>query len=134
MPFKLEQVRRDLIANAKSSELWDLVDVYGKQLDIKLNEAMAQGVLISEKDPSKFVASLISSMDRNLPIILGNHHWGESEWELFYQLFSPAVIFGSQKSTDLTRPVFKEKDQGSILIPTGGTSSDTLRFAIHLWQ
>ena len=134
MSFKLEQVRRDLIANAKPLELWDLVDIYGKQLDIKPSEAMAQGVMISEKDPLKFVASLIASMDRNLPIILGNYQWGESEWETFYQLFSPAVIFGSQKSTDVIRPVFKEKDQGSILIPTGGTSSDTLRFAIHRWE
>ncbi|CAI8269723.1 MAG: 2-succinylbenzoate--CoA ligase [Puniceicoccaceae bacterium MED-G32] len=134
MSFKLEQIRRDLIANAKSSELWDLVDVYGKQLDIKLNEAMAQGVLIAEKDPLKFVASLITSMDRNVPIILGNHQWGESEWVLFDQLFSPAVICGLQKSTDGNQPVFKEKDQGSILIPTGGTSSDALRFAIHRWE
>ena len=105
MSFKLEQIRRDLIANAKSSELWDLVDVYGKQLDIKLNEAMAQGVLIAEKDPLKFVASLITSMDRNVPIILGNHQWGESEWVLFDQLFSPAEIFGLQKSTDGNQPV-----------------------------
>ena len=57
MSFKLEQIRRDLIANAKSSELWDLVDVYGKQLDIKLNEAMAQGRQVHSQSGSELFAS-----------------------------------------------------------------------------
>lgn len=134
MSFKFEQVRKDLIANQKSSEFWDLVDECGQRLDGKLSESMSQGVLISEKDPLKFVSAFIAAMDRKVPIILGNHQWGDSEWALFEQEFSPAVTFGLREIGKGDQWVFKEKDQGSILIPTGGTSSDALRFAIHRWE
>lgn len=134
MSFKLEQVRRDFIADQKSSEFWDLVDSCVARLDTKRIESMSQGVLVAEKDPLKFVAALIAAMDQKAPIILGNHQWGDSEWALFEQEFSPAVTFGLREISEGNQSVFKEKDQGSILIPTGGTSSDALRFAIHRWE
>lgn len=134
MSFKLEHIRRDLIANEKSSDFWDLVDSCLEKLDLKLIEAKSQGVLIAEQDPLKFVASFIAAMDRKVPIILGNHRWGDSEWASFNREFSPAVTFGLRGVAKRNRPVFKEKDQGSILIPTGGTSGDSLRFAIHRWE
>ena len=134
MSFKLEQIRRDLIANEKSSDFWDLVDSCLEKLDLKLIEAKSHGVLITEQDPLKFVASFIAAMDRKVPIILGNNRWGDSEWASFNREFSPAVTFGLREVAKENRAVFKEKDQGSILIPTGGTSTDGLRFAIHRWE
>ena len=59
---------------------------------------------------------------------------GDSEWASFNREFSPAVTFGLREVAKENRAVFKEKDQGSILIPTGGTSTDGLRFAIHRWE
>jgi len=50
MSFKLEQIRRDLIANEKSSGFWDLVDSSLEKLDLKLSEAKSQGVLIAEQN------------------------------------------------------------------------------------
>lgn len=134
MSFKLEQVRRDLIANVKSEVFWDLVHVCGEKIDAKQKEAMSRGVLIAEKDPLEFVASLMAAMHRKVPIILGNHQWGHSEWTLLYQEFSPAVSFGIEPRVVESRPVFRKKDQAIILIPTGGTSSDALRFTIHRWE
>ena len=134
MSFKLEQIRRDLIANEKSLDFWDLVDSCLEKLDLKLIEAKSHGVLITEQDPLKFVASFIAAMGRKVPIILGNHRWGDSEWASFNREFSPAVTFGLREVAKENRAVFKEKDQGSILIPTGGTSTDGLRFAIHRWE
>ena len=134
MSFKLEQVRRDLIANVKPEIFWDLVRVCGDKIDTKLEEVMSQGVLIMEKDPQKFVASLIAAMDRNVPIIIGNHQWGFAERTSFQQQFSPAVIFGTGEIFEGDQSVFKKEDQGSILIPTGGTSQNALRFAIHRWE
>lgn len=134
MSFKLEQIRRDLIANEKSLDFWDLVDSCLEKLDLKLIEAKSHGVLITEQDPLKFVASFIAAMDRKVPIILGNHRWGDSEWASFNREFSPAVTFGLREVAKENRAVFKEKGQGSILIPTGGTSTDGLRFAIHRWE
>ena len=134
MSFKLEQIRRDLIANEKSSDFWDLVDSCLEKLDLKLIEAKSHGVLITEQDPLKFVASFIAAMGRKVPIILGNHRWGDSEWASFNREFSPAVTFGLREVAKENRAVFKGKDQGSILIPTGGTSTDGLRFAIHRWE
>lgn len=134
MSFKLVQVRRDLIANKKASDFWSLVDACEKKLDAKLSEAMSQGVLIAGKDSLEFVASLLVALDRKVPIILGNHQWGDSEWASFDREFSPAVTFGLPKISQASRPVFQERDQGSILIPTGGTSNHALRFAIHRWE
>lgn len=134
MSFKLEQVRKDLIANVKSSEFWDLVDVYGQKLDASFSTAKTQGVLIAEKEPLKFVAALFATLDRKFPIMLGNYQWGDLEWALFEQEFSPAVIFGLGKISEINESTFREKDQGSILIPTGGTSGNSLRFAIHHWE
>ena len=90
-----------------------------EKLDLKIIEAKSQGVLIAEQDPLKFVASFIAAMDRKVPIILGNHRWGDSEWASFNREFSPAVTF-VREVAKVNRPVFKEKDQGSILIPTVG--------------
>ena len=134
MSFKLEQVRRDLIANVKPEIFWNLVRVCGDKIDTKLEEVMSQGVLIMEKDPQKFVASLIAAMDRNVPIIIGNHQWGFAERKSFQQQFSPAVIFGTGEIFEGDQSVFKKEDQGSISIPTGGTSQNALRFAIHRWE
>ena len=134
MSFKPEQIRRDLIVNERSSEFWDLVHSCLEKLDLKLIEAKSQGVLIAEQDPLKFVASFIAAMDRKVPIILGNYRWGDSEWASFNREFSPAVIFGLREFAKENRPVFKEKDQENILIPTGGTSNDGFRYAIHCWE
>ena len=134
MSFKLEQVQRDLIVTVKSQTFWDLVSSCGDKIDAKLGDAMSQGVLIIEKDPLRFVASLLAAMDRNVPVIIGNYHWGYTEWASFHRQFSPAIIFGAGEVSKENQSVFQEKDQGIILIPTGGTSQNALRFAIHRWE
>lgn len=118
-----------------SADFWQRVEAYRQMIDSNLERAMERGVLIAEPEPPHFLAAALAGLDRAVPLILGNPHWGEVEWQSFSEQFSPALVFGLEgRNLSGTAPVcFDASDRGLIAIPTGGSSGGSLRFARHRW-
>ena len=121
--------------SSSSANFWRWVEDYRQMIDADLERAMERGVLIAEPEPQYFLAAALASLDRAVPIILGNPLWGEVEWQSFSEQFSPALVFGLEGRNFPERSVspFNASDRGLIAIPTGGSRGGSLRFALHYW-
>lgn len=122
--------------SSASVSFWKSVEDYGEMIDSNLESVMQRGVLIAEIEPQYFLAAALASLDRAVPIILGNPFWGAVEWQSFSEQFAPALVFGLEgRNLSNTNPVhFEASDRGLIVIPTGGSSGGSLRFARHRWE
>lgn len=136
MEFESKAEGANVSSSASASVFfWQWVEDYGQIIDSNLERAMERGVLVAEPEPQYFLAAALASLDRAVPLILGNPLWGEVEWQSFSGQFSPALAFGIEGRNFLdTEPVqFDAQDRGLVLIPTGGSSGGSLRFARHRW-
>ncbi len=71
--------------------------------------------VIATKDPNEFITDLLAGIITGIPIFLASPDWRTAEW---------------QQLQAITTTVDRERHQGQIMIPTGGTSGQ-LKFAIH---
>ena len=105
-------------------------------------------VLISESNPTEFLASFIAAVGASCQVFLCNPKWGKLEWEQVLKLVEPDVILGNilnhkligeclEKISKLPRDKPCKKtlttEENLIMIPTGG-SSGKIKFAIHTWE
>lgn len=95
-------------------------------------------IILSERDPVKFLASFIAATAANCSVFLCNPDWVESEWQQVFDLVRPDLILGEQISsnkllTASSDPSLIRHHSSLILIPTGG-SSGKIKFAIHTWE
>lgn len=105
-------------------------------------------VLISESNPTEFLASFIAAVGASCQVFLCNPKWGQLEWEQVLKLVEPDVILGNilnhkfigeclEKISKLPRDKPCKKtlttEENLIMIPTGG-SSGKIKFAIHTWE
>jgi O-succinylbenzoic acid--CoA ligase len=134
MHFKITDIREDFIVGYSKESL----QADRGRIERELSEAGAvlyeRGVLITEREPARFTLTFLLCLEKAIPIILGNPDWSLVEWASFKQQFNPALVFGDHfdgMCSDVG--YFTNTDRGVVLIPTGGTSSQQLKFTRHQW-
>ena len=73
--------------SSSSANFWRWVEDYRQMIDADLERAMERGVLIAEPEPQYFLAAALASLDRAVPIILGNPLWEKWSGSLFPSSF-----------------------------------------------
>ncbi|MEH2259152.1 2-succinylbenzoate--CoA ligase [Nostoc sp.] len=111
-----------------------------QELYLELTQLSACGtppkIILTEREPLRFLASFIAVCAANCPVFLCNPDWGTQEWQQVFDLVQPDIILGmgngawelgiGNNNTQCPIP-------NSIMIPTGG-SSGQIKFAIHTWE
>lgn len=107
---------------------------FAERLDARKRELSAintaGGVLLAEADPIEFTVIFFAAIELKVPVILANPNWGEGEWKQLAQLVAPVRSFGVDFKGELPG---EDLAEGSILIPTGGTTGG-VKLAIHDWD
>ena len=136
MSFSLDKLRSDFLVGSGTDILQGHVAAYLAQIDAVGDPSSKAGVLVAEADPVLYVAAFLAALERKVPVILGNAHWGETEWASFDRQFSPILAFGRALNPKQvpTPTAFSDADSDLILIPTGGSSAEALKFAKHQWS
>jgi len=116
-------------------------------------EELPPKIILSEREPMRFIAGLLAACAAGYPVFLCNPNWVETEWKQVFELVQPDIIWGmSNGELEKTRKLSiqnhghllneanphtalssKSQIQNSIMIPTGG-SSGKIKFAIHTWE
>jgi o-succinylbenzoate---CoA ligase len=117
-----------------------------QELYLELTQLSACGtppkIILSEREPLRFLAIFIAACAANCPVFLCNPDWGTQEWQQVFDLIKPDIIFGVGKrawgigiSNNYQCPVPNAPCPmpNWIMIPTGG-SSGQIKFAIHTWE
>jgi o-succinylbenzoate---CoA ligase len=100
-----------------------------------------QKILLTEREPVRFLAGFLAACAANCPVFLCNPDWGKQEWQEVFNLVQPNLILGDSDSGGWNRIVYVPLPMYSsqlpipntIMIPTGG-SSGKIKFAIHTWD
>lgn len=89
-------------------------------------------VFLAERDAIAFLAGVLATQIRGVPLVLGNPQWRRREWQQVQDLLNGNLIWG-QVPLHLSSKAKTQPPAGTILIPTGGTSG-RIRFAVHTWE
>ena len=89
-------------------------------------------IILSERNPVKFLASFIAATAANCTVFLCNPDWVKSEWQQVFDLVQPDLIWGEIPINPHSQAGAWERGN-YILIPTGG-SSGKIKFTIHTWS
>ncbi len=90
-------------------------------------------ILLVDEDPAVFMGGFLAGVVLEKAVVVGNHAWGDSEWEQVGAVLQPDLVWGktplwgggvAEDGLDLS---------GKIMIPTGG-SGGRVRFAYHDWD
>lgn len=146
MEFDLNKINREWIAGISGEVLLARVTLRRQQLQQCPAAALAQGVLITEKNPLEFATLFFAAASLQIPIILANPNWGQQEWRELGSLVAPTSVFGKgftcEDCDDCDAHIIDQQEHaskvnhppaGSILIPTGG-STGGVKLAIHTWD
>jgi O-succinylbenzoic acid--CoA ligase len=146
MEFDLNKIKREWIAGISGEALLARVSLRRQQLQQCPASALAQGVLITEKNPLEFATLFFAAASLQIPIILANPNWGQQEWQELGNLVAPTSVFGKgftcEDRDDCDAHIIDQQEHtskvnhppaGSILIPTGG-STGGVKLAIHTWD
>ncbi len=93
---------------------------------IEFNSSDPNFMIISTHDLMEFVANLMAGLRLGIPIFLSNPDWGEVE-RLQVEHLTDCL------QDHHTQAIDRQQYQGSIMIPTGG-SSGQIKFAMHTWD
>ncbi|MEH2114258.1 2-succinylbenzoate--CoA ligase [Nostoc sp.] len=111
-----------------------------QKLYLELTQLSACGtppkIILSEREPLRFLASFIAACAANCPVFLCNPDWGTQEWQQVFDLVQPDIIWGELLHTPtplLPHSPLPTPHSPLIMIPTGG-SSGQIKFAIHTWE
>ncbi len=125
----------DWLTTDQPHDFLSLVQNYYQELVPFVNQKLIPRVLIIDSDPIRFLAKFLATTAAELPVFLGNHQWGDREWQQVGKLVQPNFIWKEQLllANELIIELIPEAQSGWIMIPTGG-SSGQVKFAIHTWQ
>lgn len=103
-------------------------------------------IILSERNPVRFLAGFIAAASAGCPVFLCNPDWVQAEWQQVFDLVQPDIISSSESGEQVSRgdaenfshsslktQNSKLPDSSLIMIPTGG-SSGKIKFAIHTWE
>ncbi|MEO1388723.1 MAG: AMP-binding protein [Cyanobacteria bacterium J06634_6] len=93
-------------------------------------------LLLTETDPTKFLAGFWAAVLEDWNIALANPNWGQQEWQSVHQLIHPQAVWGTappfpHSSSQLPSP--PKQTSPAVLVPTGGTAGH-IKFAQHTWH
>jgi O-succinylbenzoic acid--CoA ligase len=108
------------------------------ELTHSLHQGMPPKIIISERNPVRFMAGFLAACAAGCPVFLCNPSWVKQEWQQVFELVQPDLIlgygdWGSAVSAFYPSPDYPILKPQWIMIPTGG-SSGQIRFAIHTWE
>ncbi|MBD2257233.1 2-succinylbenzoate--CoA ligase [Pseudanabaena sp. FACHB-2040] len=121
----------DWLVGIDSQVFWQRVEVQIEQC----REQASPVVLITERDPLKFLSTFWAAWAADCPIYLGSPDWGEREWQQVWAQGKPDTIWGDLPPNCLppqTAPLLA-LERGRVGIPTGG-SGGQIKFAVHSWE
>ena len=104
-----------------------------KELEkLKSKTSNIPGILIVEKEPENFIASLLAGILTKVNLFLGNPNWQKQEWQQVFEIIDPDLIFGQVdfKAINNQATTKLKLSDAIIAIPTGGTSGK-IKFAVH---
>ncbi|HIK27570.1 MAG: 2-succinylbenzoate--CoA ligase [Oscillatoriaceae bacterium SKW80] len=123
--------------NALASQLYE--QLYEK-INPLFNPKNPPKILLAEKEPLRFLASLVAATAAGCSVFCCNPNWVKQEWQKVFDLVQPDLILGDLSNlSNLTNVEVKFYNKPltelrpSIMIPTGG-SSGKIRFAVHTWE
>lgn len=93
-------------------------------------------LLLNVQSSYQFLAGFLAGIGKHCQIILANSQWKTQEWKQVLQQFQPnVVITESDLEIVSSSPLssLKTEAEGTIMIPTGG-SSGNIRFVKHNWE
>lgn len=132
-----------LQSRALEEDNWQELNALASQLYEKINPIVnpkkPPKILLAEKEPLRFLASLVAFTAAGCNVFCCHYNWGKQEWQKVFELVKPDLILGN-----LSNQLFTAGGEDyynyplteltpSIMIPTGG-SSGKIRFAIHNWE
>ncbi len=137
----------DWLTTDQPHDFLSLAQSYYQELTPFVNQKLIPKILIADPDPIRFLAKFLAVTAAELPVFLGNHQWGDREWQQVEELVQPNIIWQEELLLankliprlildlipDSIPNQIPEAQSGWIMIPTGG-SSGQVKFAIHTWQ
>jgi o-succinylbenzoate---CoA ligase len=123
-----------------------------------------QKILLTEREPVRFLAGFLAACAANCPVFLCNPDWGKQEWQEVFNLVQPNLILGDTRSQalpgnayrdalhhsqqitclldkrqSLCKPSQPESGNEELQIKNWimiptGGSSGKIKFAIHTWD
>ncbi|MGJ8637915.1 MAG: AMP-binding protein [Opitutaceae bacterium] len=130
--FDIEALKRDWIEGISGEAFYTQVQVARELIERLPVADQGRGVLIAETNPIEFAVALFAAVSLRVPVVLANPRWGRIEWDAFQSLVNPALSFGDC-AFEPKKLYFDSLQQGSILIPTGGTTGG-VKLAKHTWS
>ncbi|AFZ43634.1 AMP-dependent synthetase and ligase [Halothece sp. PCC 7418] len=110
----------------------DFKRLANRTLDIYSQVPQGSTVLVKTSHSEQFLANFLAALAKNCTIYLGNSQWQAQEWNQVLELVKPDLII--QETGLEFRSSFRDrKRQGTIMIPTGGSSGE-IRFVEHTWE
>lgn len=116
-----------------------LAHSYYQELTPFIEQGITPKILLNDPEPIQFLAKFLATTAADLPVFLGNHQWGNQEWQQVKRLVQPNFIWEDELSptnnliSDLIPDLVPKPQTSRIMIPTGG-SSGKVKFAMHTWQ
>ena len=125
----------DWLTTDQPHDFLSLTQNYYQQLAPFVDQKLIPKILIADPDPIRFLAKFLAVTAAELPVFLGNHQWGDQEWQQVEELIQPNLIWKEELllANKLIPELIPEIKSNWIMIPTGG-SSGKVKFAIHTWQ
>lgn len=125
---------RPWLVGLDNHRFWAELEKQIASLEAKAAEPLP--LLVAPSDPLLYLVEALGAIATQVPIILGNPHWGQQEWQQVKSQLQSRGLFSHSKSNPPLSPTTSSPPAppaGSILIATGG-SSGQLKFAVHTWS
>lgn len=125
----------DWLITNQLHDFLSLAQNYYQELIPFVTQNLTPRILIIDPDPIKFLAKFLATTAAELPVFLGDHQWGDQEWQQVDKLVQPNFIWQAEllSTTNLIPNLIPDLKSSLIMIPTGG-SSGVMKFTMHTWQ
>jgi O-succinylbenzoic acid--CoA ligase len=139
----LKNQRNNWLIGGDSQQFYEIAAELYLEL-IQQQQATPPKIILAEREPVRFLASLLAACAANCPVFLCNYDWAKQEWQQVFDLVQPDIIWGldcnfayhlgdSQLDKPTSFTAITCLSCPYIMIPTGG-SSGKIKFAIHTWE
>lgn len=125
------RVEQSWLVNYDNYDFYNQVEAIITQLNSIWQQPLPPRILLSERNPYRFLAVFFACVALEYPVFLANPDWGSQEWQQVEELVQPNLIWQEQVFNQVSDS--SAATPGTIMIPTGG-SSGKIRFAMHNWR
>ena len=93
--FNYLSANSDLLIGNDSSDFYCITQQKFEYLIKNFHPENPPKILISEIQPTKFIASFLAAIAAGAQVFLCNPSWGKQEWEQILKLVQPDIILGN---------------------------------------